>query len=98
MTNSIPQAAVDAAAERFDAGPGFDVSILARYALEAAMPYIRKQIAEEIRAGWVELDEVWAEAVKAYHADGYTQPPDDYDRMFWDAGLADAVRIVEGDQ
>lgn len=47
---SIPQAAVDAAAERFDAGPGFDVSILARYALEAAMPYIRKQIADEIRA------------------------------------------------
>ena len=48
---SIPQAAVDAAAERFDAGPGFDVSILARYALEAAMPHIRKQIAEEIRYG-----------------------------------------------
>lgn len=46
----VTKAAVDAAAERFDAGPGFDVSILARYALEAAMPHIRKQIADEIRA------------------------------------------------
>lgn len=107
MTNSIPQAAIDAVAETYEQIAdedheyrdliGIDWTII-RDGLEAAMPYIRKQIADEIRAGWVELDEVWAEAVKAYHADGYTQPPDDYDRMFWDAGLADAVRIVEGDQ
>ena len=85
---SIPQAAVDAAAERFDAGPGFDVSILARYALEAAMPHLRKQVAADIRD--TDLDsESFNRVARDYsvdYANGYA------------AAIEHAARIAEGDQ
>jgi len=76
---TIPQAAIDAAAERFDAGPGFDVSILARYALEAAMPHLRKQIAEEIRA----------------HIPSPLEPRATQAESLIDVGIYQAARIAE---
>lgn len=93
MTNPISQAAFNAAVAAIQDVTADDKSIV-KAALEAAMPHLRKQIGFEIRAARAD-DEVWAESVKAYHAAGYTQPPDDYDRMFWDAGMADAARTAE---
>ena len=60
----------------------------------------RRAVAERVSA-MQPTDEGWKKSVEAYLSAGWDGNPDDYDRMFWEAGYRagrdDAVRITRGE-